>query len=51
MTKTKTTSSRRSLAAGAIGNFGEIYDFAVFGFSIPILSVHFFPAQIELPRF
>lgn len=45
MTKTKTTSSRRSLAAGAIGNFGEIYDFAVFGFSIPILSVHFFPGS------
>jgi MHS family proline/betaine transporter-like MFS transporter len=37
------TSTRRTLAAGAIGNFGEIYDFAVFGFSVPILSIHFFP--------
>ncbi|MCF5705234.1 MFS transporter [Pseudomonas syringae] len=43
MTNTKKTSPRRTLAVGAIGNFGEIYDFAVFGFSIPILSVHFFP--------
>jgi len=36
-------SSTRTLAAGSIGNFGEIYDFAVFGFSVPILSIHFFP--------
>ncbi|RUM24383.1 MFS transporter [Rhizobium vallis] len=35
--------SKRRLGAGAIGNFGEIYDFAVFGFSVPILSQHFFP--------
>lgn len=40
---TKRISSWRTLAAGSIGNFGEIYDFAVFGFSVPILSVHFFP--------
>lgn len=45
MTNTKKTSPRRTLAVGAIGNFGEIYDFAVFGFSIPILSVHFFPGS------
>ncbi|AQV99150.1 MFS transporter (plasmid) [Cupriavidus necator] len=35
----------RTLAAGSIGNFGEIYDFAVFGFSVPILAVHFFPGS------
>lgn len=45
MTNKKKTSPRRTLAVGAIGNFGEIYDFAVFGFSIPILSVHFFPGS------
>lgn len=37
------TEGKRRLGAGAIGNFGEIYDFAVFGFSVPILSQHFFP--------
>ena len=36
-------SAIRTLSAGSIGNFGEIYDFAVFGFSVPILSIHFFP--------
>jgi MFS transporter, MHS family, proline/betaine transporter len=35
--------STRVLGAASIGNFGEIYDFAVFGFSVPILSTHFFP--------
>jgi MFS transporter, MHS family, proline/betaine transporter len=38
-------SSRRILGAASIGNFGEIYDFAVFGFSVPILSAHFFPGS------
>jgi MFS transporter, MHS family, proline/betaine transporter len=38
-------SSSRTLAAGSIGNFGEIYDFAVFGFSVPILSMLFFPGS------
>ncbi|WP_236674449.1 MFS transporter [Paraburkholderia hospita] len=38
-------SSIRTLSAGSIGNFGEIYDFAVFGFSVPILSNHFFPGS------
>ncbi len=38
-------SSIRTLSAGSIGNFGEIYDFAVFGFSVPILSAHFFPGS------
>jgi MHS family proline/betaine transporter-like MFS transporter len=36
-------SARRVLAATCIGNFGEIYDFAVVGFSIPVLAHHFFP--------
>ncbi|RQR22838.1 MFS transporter [Burkholderia sp. Bp9143] len=37
--------TRRVLAATCIGNFGEIYDFAVVGFSIPVLAGHFFPAN------
>ncbi|SAK85391.1 major facilitator transporter [Caballeronia catudaia] len=41
----KTTSPWRTLAAGSIGNFGELYDFAVFGFSVPILAIHFFPGS------
>jgi len=36
-------SSRRALLAASIGNFCEIYDFAVFGFSVPVLSAQFFP--------
>lgn len=39
----KKTSPWRALAAGSIGNFGELYDFAVFGFSVPILAANFFP--------
>jgi MFS transporter, MHS family, proline/betaine transporter len=38
-------SAHRVLAATCIGNFGEIYDFAVVGFSIPVLARHFFPAN------
>ncbi|SAK98446.1 major facilitator transporter [Caballeronia calidae] len=34
---------RRTLAAGAIGNFIEIYDFSVFGLTVPILAALFFP--------
>jgi MFS transporter, MHS family, proline/betaine transporter len=41
----KTQKPWRSLAAGSIGNFGELYDFAVFGFSVPILAIHFFPGS------
>lgn len=37
--------SKRTLGAASIGNFGEIYDFAVFGFSVPILATHFFPGS------
>jgi MFS transporter, MHS family, proline/betaine transporter len=33
----------RRLSAGSIGNFSEIYDFSIFGFSVPILAAHFFP--------
>ncbi|MCP2138516.1 MHS family proline/betaine transporter-like MFS transporter [Rhizobium sp. SLBN-94] len=36
-------SSKRALSAASIGNFGEIYDFAVFGFSVPFIAAHFFP--------
>lgn len=39
------TDPRRKIGAASIGQFGEIYDFAVFGFSVPILAVHFFPAS------
>ncbi|WP_233853009.1 MFS transporter [Paraburkholderia sp. HD33-4] len=39
----KKATSLRTLAAGSIGNFIEIYDFAVFGFSVPIIAQHFFP--------
>lgn len=35
--------TKRSLAAASIGNLCEIYDFAIFGFSVPVLSQHFFP--------
>lgn len=35
--------STRAIAGASIGNFGEIYDFAIFGFSVPVLADHFFP--------
>ena len=31
------------MTAASIGSFGEIYDFAVFGFSVTIVAKHFFP--------
>jgi MFS transporter, MHS family, proline/betaine transporter len=34
---------KRTLGAASIGNFREIYDFAVFGFSVPFIAAHFFP--------
>ncbi|WHO82623.1 MFS transporter [Rhizobium leguminosarum] len=43
--KQLSSSSRKELGAASIGNFGEIFDFAVFAFSVPILSVHFFPGS------
>lgn len=39
------SSSKRTLGAASIGNFGEIYDFAVFGFSVPFIAAHFFPSS------
>ncbi len=42
------TEGQRGLGAGAIGNFGVIYDFAAFGFSVPILSQHSFPKSDRL---
>jgi MHS family proline/betaine transporter-like MFS transporter len=35
--------SKRTLGAVSIGILGEIYDFAVFALSVPILAAHFFP--------
>src|SRR5262245_28827546 len=34
----------RNVAAGAVGNVLEWYDFAVYGFLAPILGAQFFPA-------
>jgi MFS transporter, MHS family, proline/betaine transporter len=39
----KKNNSNQKIGAASIGQFGEIFDFAVFGFSVPILAVHFFP--------
>jgi MHS family proline/betaine transporter-like MFS transporter len=36
--------SAHKIGAASIGQFGEIYDFAVFGFSVPVIAAHFFPA-------
>ncbi|SAL01682.1 major facilitator transporter [Caballeronia calidae] len=36
-------SSRRTLIAASIGNVGEQYDFAVFGFTMPVIASEFFP--------
>jgi MHS family proline/betaine transporter-like MFS transporter len=41
-------SSKRTLSAASIGNFGEIYDFAVFGFSVPFIAAHFFPGTDQV---
>lgn len=41
------SSPRKVLVANSIGGFGEVYDFAIFAFSVPILAMHFFPAQDE----
>ena len=39
------TSPKKALGAAAIGNFAEVYDFAVFGFSVPFIAAHFFPGS------
>ncbi|MCX5535153.1 MFS transporter [Streptomyces sp. NBC_00006] len=36
-------SARRRIIGGSFGNFVELYDFFVYGFSVPILASHFFP--------
>jgi MHS family proline/betaine transporter-like MFS transporter len=40
--------NKRSVAAGAIGNTLEWYDFAVFGFVAPAISSQFFPSDDRL---
>lgn len=47
-TNTSSTTSnhalqRRVLAAAAIGQFVEFYDFAIYGFSVVIIAAYFFP--------
>ncbi|QSE92980.1 MFS transporter [Rhodococcus pseudokoreensis] len=39
----KAVSGRRRIAGAAIGNFAELYDYFVYGFSAPVLAFHFFP--------
>ena len=41
-----TTPGRRVIAAGIVGNVLEWYDFAVYGYFAPIVSVHFWSAAI-----
>ncbi|WP_328335193.1 MULTISPECIES: MFS transporter [unclassified Streptomyces] len=36
---------RRAVAAGAIGNFVEWFDFGVYGYLAPVLALQFFPDQ------
>src|SRR3974390_645287 len=43
--KDKDAGSRQKIGAASIGQFGEVYDFAVFGFSVPVLAAHFFPTS------
>jgi MHS family proline/betaine transporter-like MFS transporter len=38
-------SNRRRIVGGAFGNFVELWDFFVYGFSVPIIASHFFPAD------
>ncbi|KAA9163306.1 MHS family MFS transporter [Amycolatopsis acidicola] len=40
---TSPVTARRRIAGASIGNLGELYDFFLFGFSAPVLAVHFFP--------
>ncbi|WP_031464391.1 MFS transporter [Sciscionella sediminilitoris] len=39
------TEIRRAVAAGAIGNFVEWFDFGVYGYLAPIISAKFFPSE------
>ncbi|MEB3372350.1 MFS transporter [Saccharopolyspora mangrovi] len=38
------SNNKRRILAGSFGNFVELYDFFVYGFSVPILATYFFPA-------
>ncbi len=45
----QTTSQRRTaILAGVIGNVLEWYDFAVYGYFVPVISQLFFPNQTPL---
>lgn len=35
--------ARKALTAGTVGNFVEWYEWAIYGFSAPIIATHFFP--------
>jgi MFS transporter, MHS family, proline/betaine transporter len=39
----KSSGAVRKIGAISMGNLGEIYDFTVFGLSVPFLAKHFFP--------
>ena len=43
-----TRQSRRAIIAGTIGNVLEWYDFAVYGYFVPVISQLFFPARTPL---
>lgn len=38
-----TATGRRRIVGASIGNFAELYDFAVYAFAAPVLATHFFP--------
>src|ERR1700737_4855122 len=40
----KSADSRRAIVASAIGNFLELFDFAIYGFLAIPLGAHFFPS-------
>ncbi len=39
---------RAAIIAGVIGNVLEWYDFAVYGFFVPVISQHFFPSRTPI---
>lgn len=43
-----TGEARKAVAAGAIGNFVEWYDFAIYGFFATIIAGQFFPSENEV---
>jgi MHS family proline/betaine transporter-like MFS transporter len=42
------TGSKTSIASGLVGNVMEWYDFALYGYMVPIISQLFFPSQNDL---